>query len=121
MKASTVTFAIILMSKAFLRAAHYFKPALAKMAHPPLQRTPSASDRRPCQVTKAVGRRPWQIRNPRRRQPPSGPPLLQISQNFAKKIKKFQKRGVYRKRTDMYTPARKILKTGGVYLKNLKK
>ena len=43
MKARTVTLAIILMSKAFLRAAHYFKPALAKKAHPPLQRTPSAS------------------------------------------------------------------------------
>ena len=30
MKASTVTFAIILMSKAFLRAAHYFKPFVLK-------------------------------------------------------------------------------------------
>ena len=74
---------------------------LAKMAHPPLLRAPPASDRRRCQVAHALEPRPWQSRNPRRRQPPAGLPPLRISQNFRKKINKFQKVVYTKKQKEM--------------------
>ena len=56
-----------------------------------------------CQPPPAPSRRwpPAGVRNPRRRQLPAGPPPVQISQNFRKKINKFQKLVYTKKQKEM--------------------